>query len=107
MDRYEQQQYDMIVRMAKRGIDEDTIVELTGFSVDDVNECMNEFESVYYQEMNSFLDGIREEFFDNRIRVYELSKKGLIALAPYVRTEKLLEFYKKLKCDSMIIDLKV
>ena len=56
-------------------------------------------------EINSLLDHIKEEFFDNRIRAFKLTKMGLIQLLPYLKDNMALEFIQHLKNESVVIEL--
>ena len=66
--------------------------------VDDMYEA-----ECYDHEMNMLLDHIKEEFFDNRVRMYELTKMGLMGLLPFVKTEKTLEFLQTIKRESTVL----
>ena len=105
-DKYEQLKREMIIRLSNQKFDDSRIAELTGFDVDEIEECLDQYGCADDHELNIFLDQIKEEFFDNRIRAYKLTKMGLIDLAPYIQPGKLLDFYKKLKDESVVIELK-
>lgn len=59
-------------------------------------ECMD-------HEINMFLDQIKEEFFDNRVRMYELTKMGLMKLLSFVKSDKTLEFLQTIKRESTVL----
>lgn len=105
-DKYEQLKRDMIIRLNNQKFDDLKIAELTGFDITEIEDCLDKYGYVYDHELSIFLDQIKEEFFDNRIRAYKLTKMGLIDLTPYIQPDKLLDFYKKLKHDSIVIELK-
>lgn len=104
-DKYERLKNEMILRMYNKGVGETQIAHLTGFSESEISLCIDQLESTYDQEMNSLLNGIKEEFFDDKIMAYKLTKMGLIELAIYIQPDKLLDFYKKLKHDSFVIEI--
>ena len=54
-------------------------------------------EQIEEQELDNLLSKIKEEFFDNRIRAYKLTKMGLIKLFPFIKVGKELDFVKALK----------
>jgi hypothetical protein len=67
-------------------------------TVDDMYEA-----ECYDHEINMLLDQIKEEFFDNRIRMYKLTKFGLIKLLPFVKSDKTLEFLQTIKRESTVV----
>lgn len=69
--------------------------------MNDVEQC-NEQECIEH-EINMILDQIKEEFFDNRVRMYELTKMGLIGLLPFVKSDKTLEFLQTIKQESTVL----
>lgn len=105
-DKYEQLKKDMIIRLNNQKFDDSKIAELTGFDLSEIEECLDQYGYAHDYEIGVFLDRIKEEFFDNRIRAYKLTKMGLIDLSSYIQPGKLLDFYKKLKDESVVIELK-
>jgi hypothetical protein len=55
-------------------------------------------------EINLLLDQIKEEFFDNRIRAYKLTKMGLIGLLQYVKEDEELYFLQAIKRASTVFE---
>lgn len=104
--RYDEMLNNMILRLNEQGHTVKMIAYFTGLQVQDVEKCIEQSESTYDHEISIFLDQIKEEFFDNGIRAYKLTKMGLIDLEPYIQPGKLLEFYRKLKDESVVIELK-
>jgi len=66
--------------------------------VDDMYEA-----ECYDHEINMLLDQIKEEFFDSRVRMYELTKMGLMELLPFVKSDKTLEFLQTIRRESDVI----
>lgn len=62
----------------------------------DESECID-------HEINMLLDQIKEEFFDSRVRMYELTKMGLVGLLPFVKNDKTLEFLQTIKQESTVL----
>jgi len=73
--------------------------QLEGFTEEDFAEYSRD------HEINSMLDHIKEEFFDGRIRVFKLTKMGLIQLFPYLKEDMVLEFLQHIKNESIVIEL--